>query len=179
MPLTTEQMLGLFLPNTYLFDAENLQGTDINTLVVRLYQNVNSMLIALNLKETGYYVEQEYINGQLFFPDPTNAESVSVPSTYRQVFRKVVNFGELPNSTAKNVAHGIDFGTLPTPFKGTRIYGCATDPATGTMIPLPFASPTSSLSISLAIDPTHVIITTGSNYSSYTQCFVIIEMIKQ
>lgn len=180
MPLTTEQMLGLFLPNTYSFDIQELQGADIKSLVVQLYQNVNSILLALNLKDTGYYVEDEYLNGQLFFPNPANAPSVNTPATYRQVFRKTINFGALPNTATKNVAHGIDFGSLPTVTKGTRLYGCATNPATGMIIPLPFASSTALAScISLSADPTNIIITTGADYSAYTNCFVIIELIKE
>lgn len=148
---------------------------DIQQLLVKLYTNLNNMTLALNLKDTGYYVLEEFLNGQLFFPDPTLNSTTAATPTDRPVFRKVINFGTLPNTTSTSVAHNID---ITSGYSFTRIYGAATNTGKTSFIPLPYASPTLTENISLEITNTNVVITTGSDRTSYTTCYVIVEYIK-
>lgn len=163
---------GLFVQSTQNWDIARLFEIDVTSpefknLIVQLYQQINNIALVLNLKDSGYYVEQEFVNGQVFSPSPTNPYGV-------QVFRKVISFGALPNAGTKTVAHGL---TITSGFNFTRIYGCATDPSTS-FIPLPYSSPTLNQNISLSVDTTNVTITTAIDYSGYTTTWVILEYLK-
>ncbi len=167
MPSDLQNNTGLYVESTDVFDIDLLESIDVTEpafkeLLVRLYQNMNRIRLSLNLKDSAYYVENEFLNGQVFFQD-------------QQAFRTLVNFGALPNSTSKSVAHGIN---TTNSFSFTRIYGCATDQITMQYIPLPYASPTALNNIQLDVDSTNVTITTGIDYSAYTVTYVILEYIK-
>jgi hypothetical protein len=169
---------GLFVPTTNVWDVSQLYSIDVNStefkeLLVRLYQNINNIALALNLKDSGYYVPTEFVNGQLYFPNATLNTAASGPAPFRQVFRKIINFGALPNAGSKSVAHGI----LITPtYSFTRIYATATNPNTS-FIPIPYASPVLANNIELQVDTVNVTITTGSNRTAYTICYVVLEYI--
>jgi hypothetical protein len=171
---------GLFVPTTNLWDVSQIthlegESPQLRELLVRLYQNLNLVSTALNLKDSGYYDLQEFLNGQLFFPNPVNPSNPSQP-VYRQAFRTVVNFGALPNTGTKSVAHGIP---IASGYTFTRLYGAATDPSALSFIPLPYASPTLASNIELRADATNVIVTTGSARSSFTATYIVLEYIKQ
>ena len=169
---------GLYLPTTDVFDSLNLQNIDPSSqefkdFLTRLRQTINSISIAVNLKDTGYYITDEIANGQLYFPDPAlNSTTVKLP-TFRNVFRKVIDFGALPNTATTTVAHGI---TTTSIFSFTRIYATATDPSTS-FIPIPYASSTAANNIELSVDATNVSITTGSDRTGYTTTYVVLEWI--
>lgn len=162
MPSYPSQMeLGSFVPTT---NPQNLA------------QVVNLMSLALNTKDSGYYALTEFINGQVWFPDPALNSSTAQAPTLRQVFRKVINCGTLPAAPGTlTVAHGI---TITSGFSFTRIYGCATDPST-TFIPLPYASPVLADNIELWVDAVNVNIKVGKNQSGFTTTYVVVEFIKQ
>jgi len=169
---------GLFVPSTNVWDVGRLQEIEVTSpefkeLLVRLYQNVNNISLALNLKDSAYYAEEEFVNGQSFPPNPTVVGESPQPS--RQVFRKLIDFGALPNTGVKTVAHNI---AITSTFNFTRIYGCASDQTGLSFIPLPYASPTLANNIELSVDATNVIVTTGSNRSNYTVTWVILEFLK-
>ncbi|TET06874.1 hypothetical protein E3J79_00755 [Candidatus Dependentiae bacterium] len=57
--------------------------------------------MALNIKTSGYYSQEEFVNGKLFYPDYSRDYScvdsrISPPPTFRQVFRKTIDIGALP-----------------------------------------------------------------------------------
>lgn len=171
---------GYFVPTTFSWEIEaarDLQADpQLKELIVRLYQHINILSLALNAKDTGYYTTEEFVNGQQYFPNPALDSTTSQAPVPRQVFRKVIDFGALPNTATKSVAHDI---TIGADFTLTRLYGAATDPSTS-FIPLPFASPTALAdNIQLDMDATNINITTGSNRTGYTTCYVVIELIKQ
>lgn len=169
--------VGLFVPTTNVWDVSEIYQTDVTSpefkeLLVRMYQNLNLMSLALNIKDSGYYDTSNFVNGQIFFPSTTlNSTTAAVP-TFRQVNRLVVNFGALTNTATKNVAHGL---APTTSWTFTRIYGCASDTTAFAYLPLPFASPTDADNIELRVDATNVTIITGSNRSSFNVCYVILE----
>lgn len=67
---------------------------------------------------------------------------------------KYVSLGALPNATTTNDAHGVTLGTI------VGLYGGAT--ASGTFVPLP------NDGILLSADATNIIVTTTTDWSSYT-----------
>jgi hypothetical protein len=175
------QNTGAFVPNNWIWDVQQIPEINVNSaefkeLLVRMYQNLNLMNIVLNIKDSGYYNTSQFINGQLFFPNPALNSSTAQTPEFRQVYRLVVNFGALPNTATKTVPHGI---TCNAQTSFTRIYGCATKPtAPFEYIPLPYASATLVNNIELFVDSTNVNIVTAADYSAYTITYVILEYLQ-
>lgn len=172
---------GAFVPTTDVFDTSAIYSLDVNSkefkeFLVRLRQSINNIALSLNIRDAGYYVQTEFVNGQAFFPDPTLSSTTASTPVFRQVFRKVVNFGALPTTTTKTVAHGID---ITTTFTFTRIYATASDTTGLTYLPIPYASATTADIIELDVDATNVNITTGKDQTAYDTCYVVLEYIKQ
>lgn len=162
-----------FLPESYIFPEEDPAEYDV---VLRQY--LNNISSAVNTKDSGLYTDEEVITGQQFLPTYSTATSTNI--NYRNVFRKVIDFGTLPNASTKNVAHGI---TTTQDFSIIRLYATATDPAASTLqtaIPIPYVNVTTpSDGVQLDMDATNVSITTTTgNYTNYTRCFIIVEYIK-
>lgn len=179
----TQTNPGSFVPTTNVWDVTQIYQTEVTSpefkeLLVRLYQNLNAMSLSLNTRDAGYYVQEEFVCGQIYYPNPANTSTTGTKpagAEYRQVFRKVISFGALPNTTTKSVAHNI---ITTSGFTFTRIYATASDTATPMYIPIPFASSTAADIISLDVNGTHVNITTASDKTAYTITYVVLEYIK-
>lgn len=183
--MATDKEIGAFLPTTDVFDRSTIDAININSpefkdFLVRLYQTTNNISIMVNIKDTGYYDTQEFVNGQLFFPVKTLSSQTSQAPEFRQVFRTVVDFGALPNAATKSVAHGIDINTVTDNnlYTFTRIYATASDTTGYTYLPIPYASATAANVIDLSVTATNVVITTGVNRVNYDTCYVILEYLK-
>ena len=178
---------GSFVPLTDVYDDQLLRSIDVNSeqfkdFLVRLRNTINTIAIVLNTKDTGYYVQDAFVNGQIFFPNPALNSTTGQQPTFRQVFRKVINFGALPNATTISVPHNIP---ITDAFTFTRIYGCATDGNTE-FIPIPYASGQKTYilavtndGVELNVDPVNVNITTAIDYSAYTTTYVVLEYLNQ
>ena len=165
---------GVFLPTTQVWDIiddEPLNNDKIKELIIRLYQNLNLMAMTINNKDTGVYNTVDFVTGSTFFPNPATSTQIN-----RQVLRKVINFGALPNAATKTVAHGL---TINQTITFTRIYGCASDITGFNYIPLPYASTVLANSVELSVNNTNVSITTGANRSNFTISYVILEYLLQ
>lgn len=88
----------------------------------------------------------------------------------KEIYRKVIDFGNLPNASTKAVAHGISS-------VGTIIRQSGLTVINGITVPIPAANPEPTLSMTLQTDSTNVVIITGANRSSYT-AKVILEYTK-
>jgi hypothetical protein len=80
----------------------------------------------------------------------------------KTIYRKVINFGVLPNATAKSVAHGITgLGTI------ISAVGVSTGGSSGNMLVLPVPSTTATWNIQTTINTTTITLLTGTggNYS--------------
>jgi len=170
-----------FLPTTQLWDVseiseENISNEQLRELLVRLYQNLNRMALSVNVKESAFYDTEEVLTGQQFFSKPgLTSIGVKVPD-FRQTYRKVINFGALPDTATKDVPHGIhcDANTI-----FTRIYGVTNDPVNHVYLPLPYASSTAANNIELFLHDiaavSNVSITTGVDRTAFTTTYVIVE----
>jgi hypothetical protein len=170
---------GSFVPTTNIWDVQQLFRVDVNSdefkeLLVRLYQNVNNIALVLNTKTSGYFVQQEFVIGDVFF-QPTATITSNANPQLRQSYRMVVDFGALPNAGTKSVAHNIP--DVNSTFTFTNIYATASDPIALAYIPIPYASTTGD-DIELDVDATNVNITTTSNRSAFTRCYVVLEYLK-
>lgn len=172
--------IGLYIPTTNVWDTGQIQSLEkespeLKELLIRLYQNLNRMALAVNLKESGLFDLNEFVTGEQWFPNPSPSQP-SFLSIGRPIRRTVLNFSSLPNTASKSLAHGITCTTL-TSF--TRIYACASKPtAAFSYIPIPFASPVLAENIKIEVDATNVVITTGSDRTAYTICYVVLEYLQ-
>jgi len=123
---------------------------------------------AVNTKVSGLYLPQEIASFKQYF-------TPSDPMQNRAVYRKVIDFGTLPNAGTKSVAHGIAFDANSSL---THLYAAATDPVALIYIPIPYASPTLANNIEIYLDAANVNIVTGSNRTAFTICYVVIEWLK-
>lgn len=172
--------LGAFVGTTNVWDVSEIYNKEglsepLKELLVRLYQNLNNMSVLLNLKETGYYPNQEIINSQQYFPNPTLNDSQTT-ATFRQVFRMTINFGSLPNATTIQIPHNIP---VMAGYSFTRAYGMASNKTYDSFIPIPYAALTANETIELYVDPIYVNIATAVDYSNYNATYVVLEYIKQ
>lgn len=168
-----QQNTGLYVPTTSVWDMGLISSIDTNSeefkdLLVRLYQNINNIVLALNLKDSALYVLEEFVNGQQFF-NPASTD----PLQLRSDFRKTVNIGAV-GAGVTTVAHGIPFTATYT---ATRIYGAATDSIGLNYYPLPWASAGGAANIELKVNGTNVVITNNSGIA-FTRCIVVIEYLK-
>jgi hypothetical protein len=172
---------GAYVPTTSVYDViSQINETDVSSpefkeLLVRMYQNLNLMALVLNVKDTGIYQNQEFVNGQTFFSNPALSSQTSQQPTQRQVFRMVINFGALPNTATKLVPHNISTNLAVT---FTRIYATASDTTTLAYIPIPYADAAGTDNIQIRITPTDVAITTVSDRTNFNVTYVILEYLK-
>jgi hypothetical protein len=176
---------GVFVPSSNIWDISELYSVDLSKpeqlreLLVRLYQNLNRMSLAINVKDTGYYPRQELVNSQLWFPNPALNSSTTTFPAYRQVYRKVINMGALPNgSTGTATTIQPHFIPINSSYTFTRIYGAASDTTDLEYIPIPNGGNSPDESVNLLVDATDVIITVdGADFSNYNICYVVLEYI--
>ncbi len=132
---------------------------DMRNEINDLYQSIAS---SVNNKVGGLYVPIEKINSEQYF-DSSNVQRL------RNVYRMTVDFGALPNATTKSVNHNIQWNSS---FRLTAAWGASTDPVAKEAVPIP------NEGIFLKINSTSVIITTTSDFSSFTDTTVVIEYTK-
>ncbi len=133
---------------------------DLRYDVNDLYQSIAS---SVNNKTGGLFVPEEKINSEQYF-DPLN------PQKFRNVYRMTVDFGALPNSTSKSVAHNIAGWTAA--YLLTSAYGASTDPVSLNSVPIP------NDGILLEINSSSVTVTTSSDRSSFTATTIVVEYTK-
>lgn len=119
---------------------------------------------ALQRRDIGVFSISEIGAGLQYFP--------TTVGDWRNVWRKVINFGSLPNSTTKSVAHGITW-TAAQQIIFTHIYATATDQTNFSAISVPDGADPS-----IEVDATNVNITTSSDLTAYTECYVVLEYLK-
>ena len=129
----------------------------VNAREVSQYQDVG-------LDSAGSNISQ-VVNGQVWFT-PGDANK------FRYGSRTVIDFGALPNNGTSTAAHGIAV-TSNTVF--TSIRGTASLPGT-TYIPLPYPE-TAGNPVEVWIDATNVNIRTVSDYSAYTQAYIVLDWV--
>ena len=154
--------------NSYVREDFQMPETyDEAKLYLREY--LRDIVQAVNARDIAQYAESEVVNGQLFLTSGDN-------NSYRQVYRKVIDFGALPNTTTKSVAHGITV-TATTEF--TRIYATASDPSTR-FVPITYVNVTTPADgIEIDVDGTNVNIeTTTANWTGFTTCYVVVEYVQ-
>ena len=101
----------------------------------------------------------------------TSEEVVAIWIDNKPIYRKVIDFGALPNNTSKSVTHGINNLSQVislTGFAGSSINNGG--------IPIPHA--VDNYPVFMWIDDTDVFVQTTSDRTGYTKTYIIIEYTK-
>ena len=176
---------GQFIATTQIYDLDQTK-VSAEDFTVRLRQNFNNLIMTLNVKVSGYYSQEEFVNGKLFYPDYTRVNSrTSAPPTFRQVFSKTIDFDGLPGGgpypQTKTIAHGISGYPVAgaTDFIFTDITGCAADQTNRNALKLPYSSPV-ALADNIAVDIVgpNIVITVGNDRSAYNRAYLTVEFLK-
>lgn len=165
---------GLYLPTTQVYEVESILGgnptpQDFKNLLVRLYQNLNNMALAINAKDSGRYLPEEFVNGQLWF-------FTTAQTNYRQNYRKVVSTGALA-AGATTIAHGITFPATAAQLTFTRIVGVANNTVGSTYYPFVGGNAAPAGMISVYADQTNLYFNNNTGVVFDTG-YVILEYLK-
>jgi len=163
---------GSYIPTTYILDVARLYEVDVTSqefkeLLVRLYQTVNSVVLALNTKHTGYYINEEFVNGKLYY-NPNSSD----PLMLRPGFQKSINTGALGAGTT-SINHGI---AVTNTFHWMFIYGAATDTVNLLGYPITYAGAAGN-NLSAFVNATQVVINNSTGVT-FTDSQVTLEYVK-
>ncbi len=157
------------LPETFVIPDEPEE------LKIKLYQYLNDIAIASNSKTNGSYYDEEVLTGQKLFP--AYDASGNANTRFRDIYRKVIDTGALPNATFKNVPHGIPFDSN---YAVIKFYGAAYNSTLLAAIPLPNVNilvPTDVVQLSL--NSTVVSLSTSTaSYATVDRSYVVVEYVK-
>jgi len=171
MPTSQQINTGLYVPTTEIFDViSGLQQSDVSSgefkeLLIRLAQHVNRVNLALNLKESALYFEEEFMTGDLLF-NPLNTNPDAQIQMFRKVLRESSDPHKMPTPEADVLQAGsTNFPHVLTPLASTSstytgwkfvgIYGGATNTVSRNYYPLNYSGATY---LSARADSTNVII---------------------
>lgn len=160
---------GSFVPTTNVWDVQEifaLEGASeqLKELLVRLYQNLNTMSIVLNTKNSAYYVNDQFVTSALYY----NANSSNIMDL-RPGFRKVVNTGALAAGVT-TVAHNLPW---VAGWQFFSIAGAATDSGSLTAVSLPYAGTAGTDNITVLVNATDIVITNNSGLTFDTSAVIL------
>lgn len=183
-PIDEQINTGSFVPTTNVWDtAEIYELEDISeefrNLLIRLYQNLNLMSEVLNVKDTGYYLQQQFVNGRLY-TNPSDASPLNLLPGYRFT----MDTGAL--------AAGVN--TIPLPFQivittptstawtAYFVQGAATNTTAATQkwVSLPFAGATGNnieVIVNNVPNPAEIVITNNSGLT-FDRSRITLEFVK-
>lgn len=169
--VSDDQRLESFLP---VYDTIPDKWEDAKPFLVEQFKRI---ALAVNIREIGWHLDEELLSGKAFIPGVEPIGNLSTSQVFRQVLRKVINFGALPAAGTKSVPHGIVFDAN---FTLIHMYASETDPTNFVAGPVPQCDPLKlSDGIKINMDVTNVNITVGVDMSSFTRCFVTIEYLQE
>jgi len=88
----------------------------------------------------------------------------------RKIYRKVVDCGNLPNTTTSTTAHGVTGVSIWFDPRGTASNGTLT-------LGIPYSAPTLAQNIACYLNSTNIALVTGQNWITY-QTYVVLEYTK-
>lgn len=137
--------------NPNIADVNKVKDDDMNEIKSVVNNN------ATELSNLGTYSESEVNTGKKWINN-------------KPIYRKVVDFGNLPNATSKSTAHGIsNLGTI------VKMDGFMTNGTLSTILPvtIPDANYISYGVGVESIDTTNITVSTGTDRTSYTAFFIV------
>jgi len=177
---------GSFVPTTNIWDVSRLLEVEVTSpefkeLLVRLYQNVNALSLALNTKDSALYFQEEFVSGQVW----TNLLS-SDPNDQIQGFRKVIMASSNPlipdppvlPAGITNFPHGLvplpSTSATYTGWKFVEIRGVASNTQTLLYYPINYAGVNN---IAAFVNATNVVVENNSGID-FDKVIIVLEYIK-
>lgn len=136
----------------------------------KLKTSIEEIAKMVNRKDTGQYEEYEIQTNQTWPSD--------TPQEKRDIFRKIIDTGTLPNAGTITTAHGIT--GIDNNWFLTRIDGTAQEPAGAGLRPfyIPIPNAGAIYPVEIMVDTTNINITTTVNLSAFTKSYVVLEFYK-
>jgi hypothetical protein len=145
------------------YDVMPEKWADARGVVV---EQLKRMAYAINIREIGWFLDEELLSGKAFIPGLNNAADGNSSQAFRTILRKVVVFPGLIVGVNKR-PHGI---VVDGNFSLIQLFGSATNETAMTGEPLPNGADT------ISYDATDIIITVAA---AYTRAFAIIEYLQE
>lgn len=154
------QVLESYVP---VYDAAPESWEEGRAFFVELLKKYGN---SLNVKEIGFFLDQELLSGKSFIPGINNAADGGSSQQFRTILRKVIVF---PGLTAgvNTQPHGV---TVDANFSLIQLFGAATDAGALTGEPIPNGADT------ISYTSTDIVITVAANY---TRAWAIMEYIQE
>jgi len=131
-----------------------------------LAEQLKKIATAVNIREIGWYLDEELLSGKAFIPGSNNILDGETSQQFRSILRKVIVF---PGLTAGvNIQPHEIF--IDDNFTLIQLFGAATNATAFTGEPIPNGSDT------INYDATNIIITVASNY---TRAIAVIEYMQE
>src|ERR1051326_3090259 len=89
-----------------------------------LVEQLKRMSNAINIREIGWFIDEEVLTGKAFIPSTPTPNNDSVPFQTRQILRKVVQTIQIPAGVTL-IPHGI---VVDSNFTLIQMWGSMTDP---------------------------------------------------
>jgi hypothetical protein len=145
-----------------VYDAVPEKWEDARPFLVEHLKKISN---AVNIREIGWLLDQEYLSGQSFIPGviPTGN---TTPAQFRSVLRTVINCSPLVaglNQFSHNITVDVNFTLI-------QLWGAATNSVTFVAEPLPNGTDT------LSINATKVLINTTA---AWDRAYVVISYIQE
>lgn len=156
-----------------VYDVVPENWNDARAFIV---EQLKRLANAVNIREIGWFLDEELLSGKAFIPGVNALSTGASSQIYRQVLRKVIDFGALPAAGLKTVPHGI---SITDNFTLTFLGAYATDPVNLISFPIPYSDGTVMGAVSVFLTATDVGIAVNMDRSTFTRCFVIIEFLQE
>ncbi len=131
-----------------------------------LIEQLKKIAFAVNIREIGWFLDQELLSGKAFIPGLNNSADGGSSQTFRTILRKVIVIPGLVIG-ANTQPHGI---MIDGNFSLIQLFGAATNAMALTGEPIPNGSDT------ISYTSTDIIITVAS---PYTRAWATIEYIQE
>ena len=156
MTIQSSQVFESYVP---VYDAVPGKWEDARPFIVEQLKSISN---ATNIREIGWYLDEELISGKQFIPSPSGTTGTS--QQYRTIFRKVVDCSPLI-AGANVFPHGITFDVN---FTLIHIYCSATNSTTFNALTI--------TGNNVTMDATNINITSPG---AFDRAFTVIEYIQE
>lgn len=131
-----------------------------------LVEQLKRITTAVNIREIGWYLDQELLSGKAYIPGSNNVLDGGSSQTFRSILRKVIVFQSL-SPGVNSQSHGI---TIDANFTLIQLWGSATNATAMTGEPIPNGTD------KISYNSTSIIINVAA---SYTRGIAVIEYIQE
>jgi hypothetical protein len=146
-----------------VYDVAPDDPKDLRAFIVEQFKRLAN---AVNVREIGFFLDQELLSGKSFIPGLNIAAEGGSSQQFRTILRKVITFPGLTIGV-NTQPHGI---TVDANFSLIQLFGAATNATALTGEPIPNGTDT------ISYTSTNIIITVAA---AYTRAWAVIEYIQE